>query len=93
LAERSHERYCTIAPSAEDGAIAGVTTDELLRAVARLDDRDRAVIAFRFFAEMSEAETALALDCATGTVKSRLSRAMARLRAQLAEVPAAAGER
>jgi len=93
LAERSQERYCTIAPSAEDHAIAGVTTAELLRAVARLDDRDRAVIAFRFFAEMSEAETAIALDCATGTVKSRLSRAMSRLRTQLAaELPAAGSE-
>ncbi|HUP73181.1 MAG TPA: sigma-70 family RNA polymerase sigma factor [Acidimicrobiales bacterium] len=94
LAERSHERYCVIAPSAEEGAIAGVTTTELLRAVARLDHRDRSVIAFRFFAEMSEAETALALDCATGTVKSRLSRAMARLRAELdADLPAAGGAR
>jgi RNA polymerase sigma-70 factor (ECF subfamily) len=93
LAERSHERYCVIAPSAEEGAIAGVTTTELLRAVGRLDHRDRAVIAFRFFAEMSEAETALALDCAVGTVKSRLSRAMARLRAELAtDLPAAGGE-
>ena len=94
LAERSHERYCMIAPSAEDGAIAGVTTAELLGVVSRLDHRDRAVIAFRFFAEMSEAETALALDCAPGTVKSRLSRAMSRLRAQLAtELPAVGGER
>ena len=94
LAERSRERYCVIVPSAEEGAIAGVTTTELLRAVARLDDRDRSVIAFRFFAEMSEAETALALDCAVGTVKSRLSRAMARLRAELeADLPAAGGAR
>ncbi|MEO8695246.1 MAG: sigma-70 family RNA polymerase sigma factor [Acidimicrobiales bacterium] len=93
LAERSHERYCVIAPSAEEGAIAGVTTTELLRAVGRLDHRDRSVIAFRFFAEMSEAETALALGCPVGTVKSRLSRAMARLRAELAtDLPAAGGE-
>ena len=89
LAERSVERYCTIAPSAEDGAIAEVVTEDLLRALGRLDDRDRSIIALRFFAELSEAETAVALECPVGTVKSRLSRAMARLREQL-EPPRAA---
>ena len=57
----------------------------LLDAVATLATPDREVIAMRFFAEMSEAETAKALGVAPGTVKSRLSRALARLRAELGE--------
>lgn len=55
----------------------------LVEAVAALPDRDREVIALRYFADLSEAETASALGCPPGTVKSRLSRALSRLRATL----------
>jgi len=54
----------------------------LAAALERLDERDRQVIACRYLLDLSEAETAAALGCRTGTVKSRLSRALARLRAQ-----------
>jgi RNA polymerase sigma factor (sigma-70 family) len=57
----------------------------LLDAVARLPDRDREIVALRYFCEMSEAETAAALGVAAGTVKSRLSRALVRLRDELGE--------
>jgi DNA-directed RNA polymerase specialized sigma24 family protein len=43
------------------------------------------VIACRYFLELSEAEMAAALGCRRGTVKSRLSRALHRLRTVLAE--------
>ncbi len=56
----------------------------VLDAIARLNAADRQVIAMRYFAELSESEMAAALQIAPGTVKSRLSRAMARLRAALA---------
>ncbi len=59
--------------------------DRLARAVGALPLRDRQVIALRYFADLSEAETAAALGCAPGTVKSRLHRALARLRAELGE--------
>ncbi len=52
----------------------------LADAVARLPERDREVIALRYFADLSEAETASALECPVGTVKSRLARALGRLR-------------
>jgi RNA polymerase sigma factor (sigma-70 family) len=52
-------------------------------AVATLPDRDREVIALRYFADLSEAETATALECPVGTVKSRLARALGRLRTVL----------
>jgi RNA polymerase sigma-70 factor (ECF subfamily) len=73
------------AGSAEDLALGAVSAGELRAALARLDDRDRTVIALRYFAGLSEAETAAALDVPAGTVKSRLSRALDRLRAQLGE--------
>jgi RNA polymerase sigma factor (sigma-70 family) len=75
----------TAGRSAEEVALGAVSADRLRAAVARLNDRDRTVIALRYFAGLSEAETANALDVAPGTVKSRLSRALDRLRAELGE--------
>ena len=46
----------------------------LVDAVAALPDRHREVVALRFFAGLSESETAEVLSCPLGTVKSRLSR-------------------
>ena len=43
------------------------------------------MIGSRYLLELSEAETAAALGVRAGTVKSRLSRALERLRAQLGE--------
>jgi RNA polymerase sigma-70 factor (ECF subfamily) len=56
---------------------------ELLGAVNALRDDDQRVIAYRYFLDLSEAEMAEILGCARGTVKSRLSRALGRLRKQL----------
>jgi RNA polymerase sigma-70 factor, ECF subfamily len=53
---------------------------ELLRAVEGLREGDRMVIACRYFLELSEEETAEMLGWPRGTVKSRLSRAIAKLR-------------
>ena len=72
------------APAASpEGALLVAERDAALAAaLERLDARDREVIACRYLLELSEAETAAALGCRAGTVKSRLSRALARLRAQ-----------
>ena len=51
----------------------------------RLREGDRLAIAGRFFLELSEAEMAAVLGCARGTVKSRLSRALDRLRDELGD--------
>ena len=56
---------------------------EVIDAMNRLDRDDRLVIALRHFEQLSENEMAEVLGCPNGTVKSRLSRAMSRLRAQL----------
>jgi RNA polymerase sigma-70 factor (ECF subfamily) len=53
---------------------------ELWQAIRRLDRTDQEIIYLRYFLELSSAETAEALDIAPGTVKSRLHRALSRLR-------------
>ena len=72
--------------SGPDPLVAGVDSPALLDALASLGDRDRQVIAYRYFAGLGEAEMAVALGCAPGTVKSRLARALGRLRAELERV-------
>jgi len=71
--------------SAEEHALARAQQVRLLAAVAALTERDREIVALRYFAGLTEAETAEALQCARGTVKSRLSRAIDRLRDALRE--------
>ena len=78
------------APSPEAALLAGGERRELLAALGALDERDRAVIACRHLLDLSERETAEVLGCRSGTVKSRLSRALGRMRAELER--AGAGE-
>jgi RNA polymerase sigma factor (sigma-70 family) len=73
------------APSPEAAALATEQRRLLLAAVGRLGQADQQVITCRYFLELSEAEMASALGCRPGTVKSRLSRALERLRVVLAE--------
>ena len=67
-------------PSAESTVLGEHRRRELLRMVNELSEDDRLVIACRFFLELSQAETASVLGWRVGTVKSRLSRAIRRLR-------------
>ena len=71
------------APSPEAAALASERRRTLLGALTGLREEDRLVIAYRFLFDLSEAEMAEALGCARGTVKSRLSRALGRLRQAL----------
>jgi RNA polymerase sigma factor (sigma-70 family) len=68
------------AAAPEDDVMAAETRAELLAALRRLGDDDREILGARFFLDLSEAETAEMLGIARGTVKSRTSRAVARLR-------------
>jgi RNA polymerase sigma factor (sigma-70 family) len=74
------------APSPEAAVLTGERREELLDAIARLDDRDRDILVHRFLLELDEQETAEALGIRKGTVKSRTSRALERLRLQVPEV-------
>lgn len=72
-------------PSPEAALLDSERRNELLAAIERLPDQSRDAIACRYLLELSEDETAAALGCAPGTVKSRVSRALERLRAELGE--------
>lgn len=56
----------------------------LLAALAALEERDRTVLALRYLLELPEREIVAVLDVRPGTVKSRLSRALERLREEMA---------
>jgi len=73
------------APSPEATVLATERREELIAALNRLDERDREALACRYFLDLSEAETAVAIGVRPGTVKSRISRALERLRAELGE--------
>jgi RNA polymerase sigma factor (sigma-70 family) len=68
------------APSPEAQVLSAARREALLAALGELDERDRSVLTCRYLLDLSEEETAAALGCRRGTVKSRTSRALARLR-------------
>ena len=93
LARASAERWRRLArrperamPAGEHGPVEPDRTNEiadrdyLLRALAALPPRQRAVLVLRYFDDLSEAETAQMLGCSLGTVKSQTARGLARLR-------------
>jgi RNA polymerase sigma-70 factor (sigma-E family) len=67
-------------PGVPDRTAEVAERDYLLRALAELPPRQRAVLVLRYFDDLSEAETAEMLGCSLGTVKSQAARALARLR-------------
>ena len=71
------------APSPEAAALESERHQLLIEALNRLREGDRTALALRFFLDLSEAEMAAALNCARGTVKSRVSRALGRLREEI----------
>ena len=80
----STERPTSTSPersSGEDVAAAVADRDALMAALARLPQRQRACVVLRYFEELDVRETAAALGCSEGTVKSQTSRALAALRA------------
>ncbi len=74
------------APSPEAAAVASEDRRRLLDLVNQLDEDDRLVVASRYFLDLSSEETAATLGIPEGTVKSRLSRALAKLRTRVEDV-------
>jgi RNA polymerase sigma-70 factor (sigma-E family) len=68
-------------PATADASAAVADRDLLLRGLAALPARQRAVLVLRYFEDLSEAQTAAILGCSVGTVKSQAARGLARLRA------------
>jgi RNA polymerase sigma-70 factor (ECF subfamily) len=70
-------------PSPEAALLMRESQAQLLEAVERLSDDHRDAVVCRYFLDLSEEETAAALRIRRGTVKSRLARALERLREEL----------
>ena len=83
----ANERPTEVVPElARDAADAAV--DERHRvwaAVLRLPPRQRAALVLRFYEDLTEPQTADALGCAVGTVKSQVSAALKKLRDELGD--------
>ena len=79
--EVRHGRFAVVPPPAPD-ELAALSMDarRMLDVLATLGHDDREVLVFRFVVGLTETETAAAISVAVGTVKSRTSRALARLR-------------
>ena len=66
--------------SVEEKSTQYMEANDLRKAVQNLNEPDQQVVYLRYFMDLSVAETAEVLQVAEGTVKSRLSRALDRLR-------------
>ncbi len=78
LTDRAPER-----PDGSDLASRVAARDEVLRALATLPPRTRAVLVLRYWEDLSETQIAETLGCSVGSVKSQASRGLARLRSVL----------
>jgi RNA polymerase sigma-70 factor (sigma-E family) len=88
-AQRRRELEASAPPDlvAVDPVPALETRAELVQALGRLNERQRAVLVLRYFNDLTEAQVAEVLGCSPGTVKSSASRGLARLREALQPVP------
>ncbi len=85
--QRRHEVTVTTArPDAPDVATGLVDRLDLVEGLRRLPRRQREVVALRYLADVSEADTARLLGCTTGTVKTHAHRGLAALRLGLEEL-------
>jgi RNA polymerase sigma-70 factor (sigma-E family) len=82
---RRHERSMAEPPDRVRDEPDGVQLDDGLRTALRdLPPKMRAAVVFRYFYDLDVADTADALGCSVGTVKSQTARALDRLRTVLA---------
>lgn len=80
---RVHEVLIDHLPERHDREPTAIDAGRALRALEDLPPRMRAVVVLRWYEGLTEAETAVALGCSLGSVKSQASRGMARLRVLL----------
>jgi RNA polymerase sigma factor (sigma-70 family) len=85
--ERLTSRVATLVevapPLPDDLAIANDEHEMILQRIAALESIDREILAARFLLGLTGKEAATMLSCSVGTVKSRTSRALTRLRKQI----------
>jgi len=86
------ERAPDVAPDAEDRAYATQIQNRIGQALEKLSARQRAVFALRHFEDLSLEEIATTLELDVGTVKAHMFRAIQKLRGELRDLYAPAGE-
>jgi RNA polymerase sigma-70 factor (sigma-E family) len=85
-----HERVMEVVPD-RAAPVSGSEHDPALRAALQdLPPRMRAAVVLRFFADLTERETAAVLGCSTSAVNTQVARALVRLR-QTLTAPAPCG--
>jgi RNA polymerase sigma-70 factor (sigma-E family) len=77
---RVHEVLLDQFPDRPASEPTAIEAGQALQALEQLPPRMRAVVVLRCYEGLSEAETAEALGCSVGSVKSQASRGLARLR-------------
>jgi RNA polymerase sigma-70 factor (sigma-E family) len=91
VVERHAARETTLAPTtspgADDHTLETARRAAVLDALQRLPQRQREVLALRYYLDLSEAEIATALGISRGAVKSHASRGAAALRTHLEDLP------
>ncbi len=83
VVDRNSPKPAPDMPSAEHGAIALFERSAVIEALRTLPARQREAVVLRFYADMSEAQIAFAMQISRGAVKSHTARAMQALRAVL----------
>lgn len=89
---RALQRHAHHPPGRGEGIEETVERDRFRRVLLRLPERQRAAVVLRYYADLSEADTAAVLGCAVGTVKSQVSRGLSRLRELLNDDAAVRGD-
>lgn len=77
---RAFRNEPAVSTSIEERSAQHMEARDLWKAVQNLSMQDQQIVYLRYFLELSVAETAQSLNVPEGTVKSRLSRALDRLR-------------
>jgi RNA polymerase sigma-70 factor (sigma-E family) len=80
VAQRRRPEPLRDVASAESFAMEHAQREAVLTALQELPRRQREAVVLRYYGDLSEAQTAAAMGCSTGAVKSHTSRAMAALR-------------
>ncbi len=85
--EESHADLPGGEGAGEDEGQRAEIRQDVLRALASLPPRQRAVVVLRFFEDLTERETASRMGCSVGTVKTHQSRALQTLRTSAHLIP------
>lgn len=72
----------SVDPAMDDAASRIADRDQIVRALAALAPRQRAVLVLRYWEDLADEQIAAVLSCTTGTVRSLASRALTKLREQ-----------